>query len=261
VADASGDRPLTALSSAQRDRIATYDERMHLPIILAAILPIVIGLSRASDDSGIAIAVNVVSWLVFVFDLGVHVRLRRGYLRSGVGVFDLAIVVLTAPWFLIPGFGGSQILVIARLGRLGRLLLASPGARKALQRLGQVGIFAAGMLLLCSWLAYVAEEPTNSGFATYGDAVWWGIVTLTTVGYGDIVPHTHKGRIAGIFLMFTGLATLGVLSGTMASFFRTSGSGSGASPPEPADATTPDEELEEVRQQLAAIADRLAARE
>ena len=233
---------------------------MHLPIVLAAILPIVLGLSRASDDSGIVIAVNVVAWLVFVLDLGVHMRLVRGYLKSGVGVFDLAVVVLTAPWFLIPGFGGSQVLTIARLGRLARLVVASPGARRALQRLGQVGIFAVGMLLLASWMAYTAEKPTNPEFATFGDSLWWGVVTLTTVGYGDIVPETEKGRIAGVFLMITGLGTLGILSGTMASFFRTSGSASAESVPETPPAAS-DEELDDVRQQLAAIADRLAARE
>ena len=196
---------------------------------------------------------------MFVADLAVHMRLVRGYLKSGVGVFDLAVVVLTAPWFLIPGFGGSQILAIARLGRLARLVVASPGARRALQRLGQVGIFAGGMLLLASWMAYTAEKPTNPGFATFGDSLWWGVVTLTTVGYGDIVPDTEKGRIAGVFLMVTGLGTLGVLSGTMASFFRTSGSKSEEPAPEPTQVAS-DQELDEVRQQLADIADRLAAR-
>jgi voltage-gated potassium channel len=105
-----------------------------------------------------------------------------------------------------------------------------------------------------------AEKPTNPGFATYADAVWWGIVTLTTVGYGDIVPHTENGRLAGVFLMLTWLATLGVLSGTMASFFRTAGGSTDEIAPEPPEPAAPDAELDDVRQQLAVIADRLAAR-
>ena len=92
-----------------------------------------------------------------------------------------------------------------------------------------------------------------------------GIVTLTTVGYGDIVPETTKGRVAGVFLMLTGVATLGILSGTLASFFRTGDSGApvptapGAAADE-AQAPPSDDELDELRQQLAEIADRLAAR-
>jgi voltage-gated potassium channel len=163
--------------------------------------------------------VNIAAWLVFVLDLAVHIRYVRRYLATRVGVFDLVVVVITAPWFLIPGLGGSQILVLARLARLARLLFVSKSARRALGRLGRVGAFALGMILFCSWMAYVAEEPTNSEFATFGDALWWGIVTLTTVGYGDIVPETEKGRLAGTFLMLTGIATLGFIAGTLSSAF------------------------------------------
>ena len=261
----------SAIAESRRRRLARFDQRIHLPIVLAALLPILLGLSRESPDSGVAITVNIAAWLVFVLDLAVHIRLRRGYLRTPVGMFDLAVVVVTAPWFLIPGFGGSQILVLARLGRLARVVVASPGSLRAVKRLGGVGAFAIGMLFLAAWLAYVNERPTNPEFATYGDALWWGIVTLTTVGYGDIVPETEKGRIAGIFLMVTGLGTLGVLSGTMASFFRSSSEEAapapapGAVPPPPAPAsvaTSPvgvHQELEDVRRQLAVLADRLAA--
>ena len=169
-----------------------------------------------------SIVVNVIAWLVFVYDLFVHIRLERHYLRTKVGVFDLVIVIITAPWFLLPGFGGSQILVLARLARLVRLFFVSKGARQLGRRLGSVGLFSVAMLLFCSWMAYVAEHPANPGFATFGDSIWWGIVTMTTVGYGDIVPETQKGRLAGVFLMLTGVATLGVISGTLASAFRSS---------------------------------------
>ncbi len=103
-----------------------------------------------------------------------------------------------------------------------RLFFVSPGARQAGRRLGGVGLFAVAMLLFASWMAYVAEHPVNPEFANFGDSLWWGIVTLTTVGYGDIVPETRKGRTAAVFLMLTGVGTLGVISGTLASAFRRS---------------------------------------
>ncbi|MET0458964.1 MAG: potassium channel family protein [Ilumatobacteraceae bacterium] len=206
-------------SPADLQRLSDFDQRIYLPLVLSALLPIVLAAGNAADDSGVSIAVNVASWLVFVIDLVVHVRLIRHYLRSPVGIFDLVVVVITAPWFLIPGLGGSQVLVLARLARLLRLLFVSKAARRAGRRLGKVGIFALGMLVFSAWMAYVAEEPTNPDFATYGDALWWGIVTLTTVGYGDIVPITEKGRIAGTALMLTGIGTLGLISGTLASAF------------------------------------------
>ena len=174
-------------------KLSEFERRIYFPLLLSAILPIVTAASNSADDSWVSIVVNVVAWLVFVVDLAIHVRYVRRYLMTGVGVFDLAVVIITAPWFLIPGLGGSQILVLARLARLARLLFVSKAARRAADRLGKVGLFAVGMLLFCSWMAYVAEHPTNSEFATFGDSMWWGLVTLTTVGYGDIVPDHREG--------------------------------------------------------------------
>jgi voltage-gated potassium channel len=162
-------------------------------------------------------------------------------------------VIITAPWFLIPGFGESQILVLARLARLVRLLFVSKSARRAMSRLGKVGLFALGMLLFCSWMAYVAESPTNKEFATFGDSLWWGIVTLTTVGYGDIVPITEKGRIAGVFLMLTGLTTLGLIAGTLASVFGLSSADDGASPDQDGPSADIIAELHALRAQLGTI--------
>jgi voltage-gated potassium channel len=251
-------------------KLADFERRIYLPLVLSAILPIVTAVSRSGEDSWVSVTVNVVAWLVFVVDLAVHVHYVRRYLMMRVGVFDLVVVLITAPWFLIPGWGGSQILVLARLARLARLLFVSKTARRAMDRLGKVGIFALGMLLFCAWMAYVAEHPTNDEFATFGDALWWGVVTLTTVGYGDIVPTTEKGRVAGTFLMLTGIATLGLISGTLASFFRLSPAGtteSDAAPPaddrpsesEQGSALAVVAELTAMREQLATLERRLVS--
>jgi voltage-gated potassium channel len=76
------------------------------------------------------------------------------------------------------------------------------------------------VVVLASLGAYQAEHKTNPEFATVGEVLWWGIVTLTTVGYGDIVPKTTAGRLCGIAIMFTGIAVLGVLAGSLASLFN-----------------------------------------
>jgi Ion channel len=93
----------------------------------------------------------------------------------------------------------------------------------------QVPIVISAILRLVvtgSFVAYHAEHASNPEFATVGDALWWGIVTLTTVGYGDIVPKTEAGRWARV-------ATLGLLAGSLASFFRPEDDR-----PSPASATT-----------------------
>ncbi len=168
----------------------------------------------------VSVVIGVVTWLVFLVDYVVHLRRVQHFGRTGFGRFDLVIVIATAPWFLLPGAHGGSFVVLLRLARLGRIIMASKGSRQLFRRLGRVGGVAGGVLVTASLVAYYAEHPTNPGFATVGDALWWGIVTMTTVGYGDIVPKTPTGRWAAVVVMLTGVAVLGLLAGSLASFFR-----------------------------------------
>ena len=52
-----------------------------------------------------------------------------------------------------------------------------------------------------------------------GDSIWWSFVTTTSVGYGDIYPTTNLGRLIAVLLMITGLGFVGMLSGTIATYF------------------------------------------
>jgi voltage-gated potassium channel len=56
-------------------------------------------------------------------------------------------------------------------------------------------------------------------FSTLGDAMWWSLQTLTTVGYGDVVPHTAWGRVVGAAVMVLGLTFLSILTATITSYF------------------------------------------
>jgi voltage-gated potassium channel len=199
--------------------LATFDGRMALPLVLAAILPLVLMPGEESQGWLVA-AVAIVSWLVFLVDFVVHDRRLIGYLGTWWGRFDLTVVILTAPWFLFVEPGHTKFVLVVRVARLARIVMATTGARRLFERLGRVALVAAIVLVLGAAIAYHAEHPQNPGFATFGDALWWGIVTLTTVGYGDIVPKTTAGRAAGVMIMITGVAILGLLAGSLASFFR-----------------------------------------
>jgi voltage-gated potassium channel len=209
-----GAKPRSAADAAFLER---FDARMRIPIVVSALLPLVV---VPSTKGWLPILVGVLTWLVFLLDYVVHARRLVHYGRTRLGVFDLVIVVATAPWFLVPGAGAGRFVVLLRLARLGRIAIASRGGRRLLERVGRVAAVALGVTFVGSLVAYHAEHPVNSEFKTFGDALWWGIVTLTTVGYGDIVPKTPTGRWAGVTIMVTGIAVLGLLSGSLASFFR-----------------------------------------
>jgi voltage-gated potassium channel len=204
-------------SSSDAAVLHRFDTLMQLPIAASAILPLLI---VPGSNGWVGVVIGVLSWVVFLVDYVVQARHLVHYGRTRLGRFDLFVVIATAPWFLIPGVQAGQFVVVLRLARLARLLMVTRGARRLFARLGRVAAIAGGVVVLGSLVAYHAEHPTNSEFATIGDALWWGIVTLTTVGYGDIVPETTPGRWASILIMITGIAVLGMLAGSLASFFR-----------------------------------------
>lgn len=223
--------PGEARSPEDAAALARFNQRMALPIVLAALLPLLV--LPDGERSLLDGAVNVVAWIVFVVDFVVHERHLRRYLGTWLGRFDLAVVVLTAPWFLfLPT--ESRFVMAIRLARVARVVMATRGAHRLFQRLGRVALVAVAVVLLGAAVAYRAEHPGNPEFATYGDSVWWGTVTLTTVGYGDIVPETTTGRVVGVMIMVTGLAVLGLLAGSLASFFRLE-----RGPPSPPDGPEP----------------------
>lgn len=75
------------------------------------------------------------------------------------------------------------------------------------------------VVVLGGGLVYYAERNVNPDIATPGDALWWSVVTVTTVGYGDRTPVTTSGRLVGVCLMLTGIGFLGLFTATVASIF------------------------------------------
>jgi len=120
-----------------------------------------------------------------------------------------------------------------------------------------------GIVFTGAYVAYVAERGVNKEFATFGDSLWWAVVTITTVGYGDVVPITRTGRVTAVLLMISGVGLLGVLAGTLSSFFGF-GQPSASDQPKASGATAyttpviPEDELTSIRNQLAELDQQLA---
>jgi len=197
------------------------------PIVLAAtlaVIPVIIIESEAKSSvwKDFAIAANWLIWAVFAAELAfiLIVAPRKGAALSAHWL-DVVIVVVTLPLF-------GKFLASLRLMRLARLLrLLRLGAiiTRLVQRERAVGrktVFriAALVTLFIVVIAGAVESLIDRGeFHTTWDGIWWSLVTVTTVGYGDLTPTSLQGQIVGIFVMLFGIGFLSVLTATVASHF------------------------------------------
>jgi voltage-gated potassium channel len=138
-----------------------------------------------------------------------------------VPVADQPLRYLIRHWY--------DVLVLAlpllRPLRLLRLIpLLSVLHRRARVKLrGRVAIYIAGgasLLAFCAALAVLDAERSspNANITDFGDAMWWAVTTMTTVGYGDRYPITDTGRLVAFGLMIGGIALLGTVTATLASW-------------------------------------------
>lgn len=207
---------------SREERLAAWERKTRPLIIATALIPLV-GATTGTDQYGLlGDTIEISCWIVFVIDFVVHLRLQENYLRTGFGRFDLVVVILTSPWYLLPGVDGGEFITLLRLARIARVAMVgfkTPVVKRMLGRLGRPFLYMTIVLLIAAAIEMRAEDQ-HHGFATYGDSVWWGIVTITTVGYGDVVPQTTLGRVVATVLMFTGVALLGTVAASLAAMFR-----------------------------------------
>jgi voltage-gated potassium channel len=117
-----------------------------------------------------------------------------------------------------------------RLLRLLRLVRAFAGVGRAMVHVERFGrhrgliwllVAWSAVMLMCSVALYAAENGVNAAITGPLDALWWGLTTMTTVGYGDVFPVTPEGRIAASVLMILGIGLYSAITATVTSFLIT----------------------------------------
>lgn len=199
-------------------RLERWEHRIDPFIVIAAILPLIGNLTDLDPTLG-SWTVELVCWSVFAVDLAVHIRLRPGYLRTRDGMIDLFIVVATFPWSVFVGDARARLLALFRLARVARIVVVvrrSAIVRTTIERLGRPAVVLVATLLIGSFVIY-RNEPASAGFHDYGDALWFGIVSVTTVGYGELSATTTESRITAIVMIVVGLMFLGTVLATATS--------------------------------------------
>lgn len=150
---------------------------------------------------------------------------RWAYVRTPLALIDLATIAPFYLSFFLPD--DLRVLLLLRLIRFFKLARYSPGMRSlvaALQAerkaLGATVVIIFGVILVMASAMHIAERNAQPDkFGSIPEAMWWASVTVTTVGYGDVVPVTVAGRIIASLTAFMGLLMLALPVGIVATVF------------------------------------------
>jgi voltage-gated potassium channel len=219
------------VSAPARHRVEQLLKTLEWPMAILALLvvPVLILEDRTTNLTvrSVCSAINWFVWLAFVAEFGIALAIaadRAKYLKSSW--FALAIIVLSPPFLVPDALQSTRSLRTLRVLRVLRLMrgvaVATIGLRTTRRLLRHKGfhyviLVACAMVTLGATGIYVVERGET--IQTAGDALWWAIVTVTTVGYGDVSPATAEGRLIAVGLMLIGIGVISALTATIASFF------------------------------------------
>jgi voltage-gated potassium channel len=233
----------TMLDRRSMSSRARLYRRAEATLILIGLLAMIVmtTLSLADAARSLASGVLIVIMVLFLIDAAVRLALSRAitaherletedgdtarWIGTAWGALDVLTILpmaIAAPFYWTPSgaplLASLWLLRFARYSRGGRIL-TTVILREREPILGVLLLF--GMVLTGgAVLGYLAERHAQPAvFTSVGASLWWAITTLTTTGYGDMVPVTPLGRMVGGAVMIGGLGTISLLAGILATGF------------------------------------------
>lgn len=203
-----------------------YDVAL-IAAVLASVLVVMLATVRDLEDrlGGVFYILEWFFTVLFSIEYVVRiwcVRSRRRYLFSFYGIVDLLAILPTFISLLVPGTSHLLIIRVLRVLRVFRILkltqfirqtrLLVSAVKASSRKITVFLLFVLTVATLFGCLMFLVEGPEN-GFTSIPASLYWAIVTLTTVGYGDIAPHTPLGQFLASLLMITGYAVIAVPTG------------------------------------------------
>lgn len=159
--------------------------------------------------------------IIFLIDFSIRFYKAESKLKfMKWGWIDLISSIPALPFARVGRlFRLVRLLRILRAFRSTRILVNYVFRNRAQGTLTSVSIITVLIVIMSSISILLVEKDPASNIKSAEDALWWSMVTVTTVGYGDKFPVTTEGRLIGVVLMFMGVGIFGTFTGFLASWF------------------------------------------
>lgn len=218
---------VVSIASIKKSNLLLTYEIMITTLALFAVILALLGLTGqiVIESSNVLSNIDLSILLIFAIDYTVRLVMpenRKQFIKENI--FDLIAIIPFNSLFRF--FRMARLFRVVRLSRFIRLIRLVAFAKKFKDKINRflhtngfiyvLYLTITTVLLGAIGIYLVEQEETIS---TFGDAIWWSFVTATTVGYGDISPATTIGRIIASVLMLVGIGFIGMLTGTIATFF------------------------------------------
>lgn len=213
-----------------------FDVFLLILIVLSVLLVMLESVQSVADDYSTWFyaaewAITIVFTIEYILRILCVLDPKR-YIRSFYGIIDLLAILPTYLSLFLPG---AQYLLVVRSMRLlrvfrifklvsflkeSRILVAALQASRI--KITVFLTFVVMLVVVIGSIMYVVETGQNSGFSSIPKSIYWAVVTLTTVGYGDIAPSTALGQFLATCVMILGYAVIAVPTGIVsAQLFNT----------------------------------------
>lgn len=208
----------------------TFDVLLLIAILLSVLVVMLETTKSVADKIGHLL--HIIEWVLTIFfTIEYFLRLYSvkkplKYATSFFGIVDLLAII---PTYLSIFIVGAQSLIVIRVLRLLRIFrvfklmnymrqgqIIMIAMRNSAAKLAVFILFVLLLVTIFGSVIYLVEGGVNSGFDSIPRSIYWAIVTLTTVGYGDISPTTNVGQFIAACVMILGYSVIAVPTGIVA---------------------------------------------
>ncbi|MET0956437.1 MAG: ion channel [Cryobacterium sp.] len=197
------------------ERLARWQQAVDWPLNIAALVFL------------IAYSWKVIAQIDALTDLWLSVIILLSWALFPVS-YLVQVALATRHWHWVQRHPFELLVVLVPLLRPLRLLRVVARSRVFAHSAGTafraaVLVYLSGAAVLVTYIAALAvldaeSSDPDANITSFGDAIWWSFVTITTVGYGDYTPLTLRGRVIACVLMLGGVAVLGLVTATLSSW-------------------------------------------